>query len=972
MAQYMNRCLHSSSFIAALLFICTSVITPNASAVTRDLPAISLAGTWQFRLDPDNQGQSHQWAQKPWHDSSTIQLPGSLQDQGFGNDVTLDTPWTGTVRGKIYYHDKQYAPYRKPGNIKIPFWLQPKKHYIGVAWCRRTIHIPVDWQHQDIILYLQRTHWSTTLWIDGNRVGERHTLSTPNRYNITKALSESDHPAGEHTVTLLVDNRLYVNVGSDASSVTDNTQTNWNGIIGELKLEAIPAVSIQNISVFPNVADRSASINITFANPHGTKGSATIVLDTRSYNTPKSDDPASVTQKITLDASTSQSVTIKYPMGSNMLPWDEFHPALYQLTATLQTADPHPFVATAIVSFGMRDIATKNNQFTINGHPFFVRGTLECCTFPRTGYPPTSLAPWMHIMRVCKQHGLNSIRFHSYCPPNAAFVAADRLGLYLQVEAPVWAKLGDSKPIDRWLGTEANRILQTFGNHPSLVFFSGGNEPAGKHYRSFLDNLVANWKTQDNRHLYIGGTGWPDLSHNDYFNTPTPRIRAWGHGMRNRLEATRPATTADYRKFASRYHVPVMAHEIGEWCVYPNFSEMDKYTGLLQPNNFEIAEDLLQENHMGDQARQFLMASGKLQVLCYKEEIESQLRTPHYGGFQLLGLHDFPGQGTALVGILDPFWDPKPYINAKQFTQFCGPIVPLARLTQRTFKNNQTLNAQIQISDFGPANQPNTTIQWQLIRADTQRALATGQFINQDLTAGKLNTIGDLSIDLAKVSISKPAKLTLVVSIKDSNIKNHWNIWVYPAQTDIAPPTNLVITHALDQKAIAALKQGKRVLLLIPPAEVNTHGQQIGFAPVFWNTLWTDDQAPQTLGILCDPRNPVFQSFPTSYHTDWQWWAPIHQSAAMVLDKLPPQLNSIVQPIDTWVYAHRLSLMFEAKVDAGKLFVCSIDLTDHADQYPALAQLRQSLFQYLASPAFQPAVTLTPGQIQSLFIKAQK
>ena len=109
--------------------------------------------------------------------------------------------------------------------------------------------------------------------------------------------------------------------------------------------------------------------------------------------------------------------------------------------------------------------------------------------------------------------------------------------------------------------------------------------------------------------------------------------------------------------------MPAVVHEMGQWCVYPNFDEVRKYTGPLKPKNFDIFHDSLAEHGMLDQWRDFLRASGKLQALCYKEEIEAALRTPGIGGFELLDLHDFPGQGTALVGVLDPFWESKGYIT---------------------------------------------------------------------------------------------------------------------------------------------------------------------------------------------------------------------------------------------------------------------------------------------------------------------
>src|ERR1019366_7865673 len=231
--------------------------------------------------------------------------------------------------------------------------------------------------------------------------------------------------------------------------------------------------------------------------------------------------------------------------------------------------------------------------------------------------------------------------------------------MYLQVET-CWANgatgLGDGRPVDQWVYDETARILQYYGNHPSFMLMPYGNEPGGRNASAWLAKYVSHFKALDPRRLWTSGSGWPELAENQFDVTPGPRIQQWGEGLRSRINSRPPETTTDYRSFISGRNVPVISHEIGQWCVYPNFDEIAQYTGYLKPKNFEIFRDRLQAGGMGGLAKPFLLASGKLQTLCYKEDIESALRTPGMGGFELLDLHDFPGQGTALVGVLDPFW----------------------------------------------------------------------------------------------------------------------------------------------------------------------------------------------------------------------------------------------------------------------------------------------------------------------------
>jgi hypothetical protein len=431
--------------------------------------------------------------------------------------------------------------------------------------------------------------------------------------------------------------------------------------------------------------------------------------------------------------------------------------------------------------------------------------------------------------------------------------------------------------------------------------------------------------------------------------------------LHDRLNGEPPATTADYGEFVRQHQVPVVAHEIGQWCAYPNFDEISKYTGVLRAHNFEIFRDFLTANHMGDQARDFLMASGKLQTLCYKEEIESALRTPGFGGFQLLDLHDFPGQGTALVGVLDPFWDAKPYVTAQEFRRFCNSTVPLARLPKRCFTAGEGLEVPIDVYHFGPRHLPNSVVAWQLLRGDG--SLVDSGRLAAHLPRGRLSPAGAVS---TRLPTTAPEKLRLVVAIEGTEAANDWELWVYPAEVNVSPPDDVLISESLDERTLAALDRGTKVLL-VPRVDSVVGDVTIGFTPVFWNTAWTRNQAPHTLGILCDPEHPALAYFPTEFHTNWQWWELIHRSSAMVLDGLPADLRPMVQVIDTWFESRRLGLLFEASVGQGKLLVCSMDIVHDLKTRPVARQLRHSLLQYMDSHDFAPQNSVPLDQIRGLF-----
>jgi hypothetical protein len=919
-------------------------------------PEVDLSGTWAFQLDPEDQGVDGKWFERAL--SQRIRLPGSLQAQGFGHDVALNTKWTGDIVDKSYFTSPRYAKYREPGNIKYPCWLQPEKHYAGAAWFQREIDIPAGWKGRRAVLTLERPHWGTRVWVDGTEVGTGDSLSTPHVFDLGAALAP-----GKHRLTIRVDNRMIVNVGPNSHSVSDHTQSNWNGIVGRLTLSARPLVWIDDVQVYPDAARKAALVKVRVGSAARAAGRGTLKL---SASSPAHEVPEK-TVEIEI-AETGGAAEIDLPLGDGAPLWDEFSPVLHRLAVELDArAGDARFADRAEVSFGLRSFGLQGTQFAINGRKTFIRGTLECAIFPLTGYPPCDVEGWKKILRAAKDHGLNSIRFHSWCPPEAAFAAGDEMGFYFQVECASWANqgasIGDGKPVDAWLYAEGERITRVYGNHPSFVMMAYGNEPAGGKQKPWLGKWVNHWREKDPRRVHTSGAGWPEIPENQYHNIPGPRIQGWGEGLKSRINGRPPETRTDYANWVRQRPVPIVSHEIGQWCVYPNFDEMKKYTGVLKPKNFEIFRDFLEANHMGDQARDFLIASGKLQTLCYKEDIESALRTAGFGGFHLLDLHDFPGQGTALVGVLDPFWEQKGYVKPEEFRRFCASTVPLARMEKRTWTSSETFRADLEAAHFGAAPIENAVVSWKLVGEDG-KAAASGKLPAKTIPVGNGTSLGTVEAPLAALAPGR--KYTLVAGIEGTPAENDWDLWVFADRVDAEPPADVLVAERLDEAALAKLKAGGRVLLLAPPAAVDSK-VAIGFSSVFWNTAWTHNQPPHTMGILCDPKHPVFARFPTESHSNWQWWELMHGSAAMVLDGLPPKLRPLVQPIDTWFEARRLALLFEARVGGGKLVVASMDLAKNLERRVVARQMRHSVLHYMAGDRFNPAVELAVEQVQALF-----
>ncbi len=932
--------------IFSLVILACVIGRPAASSAAESIP---LNGTWHYQLDRADVGMRENWAAKKL--SGRIQLPGSLPAQGLGDDVTTNTPWTGGIVDKSFFTAPEYAPYRQPGNVKLPFWLTPGKYYAGAAWFQREIAIPETWRDQRVVLTLERPHWETRVWVDGKIFGTNNSLGTPHEYDFGQLAP------GKHTLTIRVDNRRIVDVGENSHSISDHTQGNWNGIVGDISLRATPLVWIEDLQVRPEVAARAVTVTGKIRNLTGvaSKGGMVFYVNGKLF------------QSTLVEWTTNGGAfNCRLALGADAPLWDEFHPAMMSLSAKLVDAE----VST---TFGLREISTDGTQFTVNGRKTFFRGTLECCVFPLTGYPPTDVDSWKRIIGIAKSYGLNLIRFHSWCPPEAAFTAADELGFYFQIEAGSWANqsttLGDGKPVDAWIYAETERILKAYGNHPSFVLMAYGNEPGGKKSATFLAGYVAHFKLRDARRLWTGGSGWPQLAQNQFQVTPDPRFQAWGAGLKSRINALPPETMADYGDYIAKRSVPVISHEIGQWCAYPDFAEIKKYKGHLKPGNLEIFRDSLAAHGMADEAGKFLFASGKLQALCYKEDIESALRTPGMGGFELLSLTDFPGQGTAPVGVLDAFWDSKGYIGASNFTRFCSAVVPLARLPKRIFTTNETLTAGLEVANFSAGTLSNASPYCRLV-ADNGRVVASEIFNRQDVPMGSGISLGDVKFNLKNVPA--PGHYRLVAGFSGTKSQNDWDVWVYPTATKPKQAEQIGIFQELNAAALAMLDSGGTVLWLVPPKNVRNDTNapvKFGFSSIFWNTAWTQQQAPTTLGISCDAKHPLFAEFPTDNFSDWQWWYLIRHAQPMLLETLPGALHPLVQVIDDWTTNRKLALAFEATVGTGKLFVCSVDLENDLENDPVRRQFRVSLLDYLAGPQFQPKTSVSIAALHSLVVE---
>jgi hypothetical protein len=876
-----KRALATSCFAIAAALAWSAAAAPEK--------AVSLAGEWRFEIAGTNA------------DAYTRSLPGKIHLPGTMDDAGLGPKNT------------------KPPTLEGPYRIYD---YAGPAWYQRDIEIPSAWQGKRVTLFLERCRWVTTVWLDDQRIGTRDSLIAPHVYDFGAGVTP-----GKHRLTICVDNTVKLDLGKFVSALFGGTWGNMNGIVGRIELSTTPPVWIDDVQVYPNLAERSALVKVRIGNATGQSGRGALSVGAKSVTA-------------TWDAKGGQA-EVEVDMSNAKL-WDEFSPNLSKLTVKLGGDE-------RIVRFGMREFTAKGTQFTMNGRPVFLRGTLECSVWPLTGYPPTDVPAWQRIYRVMKSYGLNHIRFHSWCPPEAAFAAADLEGIMIQAEGPQANVQAGSDPArDAFIEAEFKRIVDTYGNHPSFCTMTLGNEYGGK------ADLLAGWVDmliqRDPRHLYSSASCAQTTANRQWTELAT------GRGI---LGA---GTQRDLRDVVASDARPITGHEIGQWMFYPDFNEMKKYTGVMAVKNFEMIRDDMAQKHLLDLEPKYVQASGRFAVRLYKEEIEVLLRTPGYAGFSLLDLHDYPTQGTALIGPLDPFWDSKGFITPQAYRRFCGPTVPLLRMPKRTYAVDEPFEATADLAHYGPADIANAQPVW-TIKDEHGREVASGKLPVVNVPTGKLTALGTIRASLAKASA--PAKLTVTVALRGTKFVNDWDIWVYPANVASQPPAGVVVCEQWEP-AKAALAEGKTVVFFAPPK--NTPESMSGrFLPVFWSPVWFPSQKPNTMGLLCDPAHPLFAQFPTDFHSDWQWYELMQRSRLFILDDTPPAYRPVLQVIDNFARNHKLGVVFEGRVGPGQLLACGFDLPAMTKE-PAARQLLASLYTYAGSAAFKPAQEFSDDLLAKLFV----
>ncbi len=872
-----------------------------------------LSGIWNVFLDSLNTGFQREVAI-----NNTLQLPGSLNQNGFGiKTIEADTAM-----------------------------LTPNYKYVGPAFYSREIDIPKQWKNKELSLFLERVLWESKVYIDGLQKDTKDALGTPHIHNL------GNLTPGKHTLTIRINNEMIHDIGKKGHGYTEHTQTIWNGIVGKIELIAQNKLHIKKTSISGNFDQDEISVKLTVQGEFPISTNVNFIIS--NIETGK----AVLTLKKTIE---ELETGFKIPLNKTIKPWSEFSPNLYELKTNL-VVDTET-IASSTETFGLRKVSHDGTKIHINDIPTFLRGNLDGVHFPLTGYPSCRVEDWERIFKIYKDYGLNHVRFHSWCPPEAAFVAADKLGVYIQAEASVWLDfwmpntigVGKSPERDKFIRAEMDRVIDTYGNHPSFIMFGIGNELGSANFE-VTDKWIGELKKRDSRRLYAVSTARKITKNCDYAATH------FIEGVGLVRGTIKPTTDWDYENVYGPNNIPIIAHEIGQWPVHPDWKEIKKYTGALKACNFKAFRSQALKNGIATQSREFQLASGALNQLLYKYEIESFLRTPSCAGIQLLGINDYPGQGEALIGWLDAFWDSKNITTPKEFRKHFNTTVPLARFKKFIWTNDETLAVTSEISHYGENDLKDKTILY-TISDEANNILFSEKLANKTITNGKVISIGTHKFPLN--TIKKATQLKIEIVIEGTEFKNDWNVWVFPNKTPIVENSTVLETNIFDKTTIKALEEGQSVLLNASKLGSTETSVKFDFYSLYWSLTYFSGQGKTNIGLLVDEESGLFSKFPTDYHSDWQWEPISKNSKAFVLNKLPKNYKPVAQPVDDFHRNNKMGILFELKVGKGKILVSGFDFSNTTS--PATRQLKYSVLNYMNSEKFNPTTEVSTKWLSELF-----
>lgn len=910
----------------------------------------SLAGTWNVNINGKN------------YDAV---IPGTLDENCIGGKdelllkkegrefVKAKGPVTGRLSRKYFYMGE--AVYSRTVSAELLEGIAPGKR---------------------VFLEVTRSR-ALSLFVDGERIEAlRGTLVTPYIFELTGRLKEDSR------LELVCDN-TYKNMPASgilySSAATDETQTNWNGLIGNIGLNIVPETFIEGLRVYPKKDKVEFVADVSF----GSKFSGKLLVKSNALAEPA---------EVPVEAGKCEDLEVRISdigLREDVIKWDEYEGNLYECEAVL--FDSNGIRVHSITrNFGIRDFGHDDEgRLTINERRFFLRGEANCAEFPEEGHWPMETERWLDIMEKYKSYGINCVRFHSHCPPEAAFEAADRVGMMVQPELSHW------NPVDAFLPEhsyeyykkELSEIIKSYANHPSFVMLTLGNElHSTEDGVSKMESLLNLARSLDTTRLYAWGSNnfyGEKGTHgkSDFYTSSDFRgnmLRATSAGMKGHINEEYPSAAHNYSELCGEirkeYSGPVFGFEVGQYEILPDFDEIEEFKGISDPVNYKIIRKRAEEKGEAQNWKKYVEACGENALMCYREEVEAVLRTPEMSGLSLLGIQDFPGQGTALVGMMNSHMEPKPYGFAapERFQSFFSPVLPMLILPKYTYTFNEIFSCDLILANYGKEDLAGS-FEIEVTEVKSGVSVMHQMMESRIFPMGEVTTAGKVGIrfsmlkkSLYELGIAQDEGVALKISVymkggDKAVASNSYKIWVYP---DITPvrPAGVHETKVLDEEAVGVLARGGIVYLIPDPSKESLpHSIKAQFSTDFWS-VGTFDFQEGGMGQFIDEKHPIFKKFPTKSHSEWQWWPMALQRAVFV----PGGLKCIVKEMDSYSYLRPMAQLFECRCLSGRVLFSSMGL-GNLQKYPEAKALSYAIYSYLESEDFCPENVLEIEELKALF-----
>jgi len=934
-----------------------------------DRREIVLNGEWQFLLDPEDRFAAAPPAASDFG-GCRIGVPGSWEEQGYGE---------------------------APPFPQIDTWTKLRE-YVGTGWYRKTVRVERLREGAQWRLELKGVRWTTELWVNGAHIGLRDSLSAAHRYELGEAVAE-----GDNELLVRVDNRMRLPL-ADSHIHTRHTATEWGGITGGAKLSELPSVRLGRVGLAPDPAAGEFRCRIEVIAGEDARPGCMVEAIFRAPDGGEFSASAPVAE--------CGETELVCALGDAPALWSDRKPQLYEAEFRLKRGEEA--LDRVVRRSGLRLLTASGQRLELNGGPVWLRGYVDCCVFPLTGYPVWDKAHYERQFRIAKSYGFNHVRLHGWNAPEPFWEAADEAGMLVQTELPHWSAhyqpRGGKPPeeVDAFLLAELERIYESLNAHPSFVLFSLGNELVEDNGHERLNELVRYARGLDPTRLVTDNTGFGQLPEQDREGDFFIPSFNW-HVPLKTEEIAMPATNRDFSAVARLTDKPVLGHEHAQFTMYARPEEKIKYTGVLRPTWLETIEETLRAKGLEERVGEWIDATGVHQVRALKEAMERVRRTPGAAGVQLLDIRDFPGQGHATTGLLDVFWDSKGTIEPERALDFNGPTVLLMSCEGRTLFAGETTDVRLLLSHYGEEPSLSGRVGWRLVqRAEEAEGagtvLAEGELAVRGADRGSVEEIGTVRLGLPADTEASEIVLEAWWADQDRlaeerDIRNAWSFWSFPrvrysgaeavwssvpalktalygavfepnAKFDpfVYPSirgVKLAIVERLTTNVLQYLVGGGRVWLLAGESELYD-APMTKYLPVFWNYLMFSEQAGGTMGAVVHPH-PALGKFPHDGISDWQWYHLFNGTPAISLDTVP-EVEPIVEIVDNFNRAKRLASVFEARVGQGKLFVTTLALRSPPDwKRPESAHLFGEMLDYLLSDGFRPSARMTVGQTLGLF-----